>query len=167
MNISDPVSFRKNVVVKFIEKGVVEPFAGNFEKGVYNWTISEAKNRKIIKKWNNKFFVVIYIDKLRSTLFNLTPVMIEQINTEEIKAQQIAFMTHQELNPQKWDDAIQRKMLRDKSKYEVNIEASSSSFFCRKCHKNKTTHYQLQTRSADEPMTTFVTCLNCDARWKC
>jgi transcription elongation factor S-II len=28
------------------------------------------------------------------------------------------------------------------------------------------TYYQLQTRSADEPMTTFVTCVNCDNRWK-
>ena len=28
-------------------------------------------------------------------------------------------------------------------------------------------YYQLQTRSADEPMTTFVTCINCGARWKC
>lgn len=30
----------------------------------------------------------------------------------------------------------------------------------------KTTYYQMQTRSADEPMTTFVTCVNCGNRWK-
>uniref|UniRef100_A0A6C0HSN5 TFIIS-type domain-containing protein n=1 Tax=viral metagenome TaxID=1070528 RepID=A0A6C0HSN5_9ZZZZ len=167
MIIPNPLTFRKNVGQKFIERGIHEKFARNFEKGVFNWTISEAKNRKIIKKWTNKFFVVIYIDKLRTIMLNLTDDIIEKINTEETNAQQVAFMTHQELNPQKWDDAIQRKILRDKSKYEVNIEASSSSFFCRKCHKNKTAHYQLQTRSADEPMTTFVTCLNCDARWRC
>lgn len=167
MNIPDPSSFRKNIVCRFIEKGVNEDFARNFEKGLFNWVICESKTRKIIKKWNNKFFVTIYIDKLRTVFFNLTSELIEKINTEQIKAQQVAFMTHQELNPQKWDESIQRKMLRDKSKYEVNIEAASSSFFCRKCHKNKTAYYQLQTRSADEPMTTFVTCLNCDARWRC
>lgn len=167
MNIPDPVAFRKNVVEKITEKGIIAPFASNFEKGIFNWTISEAKNRKLIKKWCNKFFVVIYIDKLRSAMFNLTPEMISQINSEEIKSQQIAFMTHQELNPQKWDESIQRKILRDNSKYETTLEASSSSFYCRKCHKNKTTHYQLQTRSADEPMTIFVTCINCDAKWRC
>jgi DNA-directed RNA polymerase subunit M/transcription elongation factor TFIIS len=167
MNISDPTTFRKNIVLQIVGRGIRETFATNFEKGIFNWTIQEAKNRKIIKKWNNKFFVIIYIDKLRTTLFNITQEMIEQINSQELKSQQIAFMTHQELNPQKWDDSIQRKILRDKSKYETNIEASSSSFYCRKCHKNKTAHYQLQTRSADEPMTTFVTCLNCDARWRC
>ena len=32
---------------------------------------------------------------------------------------------------------------------------------------SKCTYYQLQTRSADEPMTTFVTCINCGNRWKC
>ena len=167
MNVPDPKLFRKNIVATFVAKGIHEPFATNFEKGIFNWAILEAKNRKIIKKWSNKFFTIIYIDKLRTTIFNLTSEMIKQINEEELKSQQIAFMTHQELNPQKWDDAIQRKILRDKSKYETNIEAATNSFYCRKCHKNKTTYYQLQTRSADEPMTTFVTCLNCDARWRC
>ena len=166
MNIPDPETFRKNVVGQFIEKGINEKFACNFEKGIFNWTIVEANNRKIIKKWSNKYFIVIYIDKLRSVIFNLTLPAIEQINAEEVKSQQVAFMTHQELNPEKWDDAIQRKILRDKSKYETTLEASSSSFYCRKCHKNETAHYQLQTRSADEPMTTFVTCVNCYARWR-
>lgn len=39
-------------------------------------------------------------------------------------------------------------------------------FTCRKCGQNKTTHYSLQTRSADEPMTVFVTCLTCGNRWR-
>ena len=32
--------------------------------------------------------------------------------------------------------------------------------------KNECTYYQLQVRSADEPMTTFITCLNCNFKWK-
>lgn len=38
---------------------------------------------------------------------------------------------------------------------------SSSEFKCRKCKSEKTAVSQAQTRSADEPMTTFVTCLEC------
>jgi DNA-directed RNA polymerase subunit M/transcription elongation factor TFIIS len=55
---------------------------------------------------------------------------------------------------------------------EINSNNNSASepqegmFRCSKCKSKKTTHYQLQTRSADEPMTTFVTCLDCDKRWK-
>ena len=123
--------------------------------------------RKIVKKWDNPSFVVIYLDRLKSIWENLTEETIENIQTKKWLAANVAFMTHQELNTKKWDEAIQRKIKRDENKYEVNIEAATDSFKCRKCHKDKTTYYQLQTRSADEPMTTFVTCLNCDARWRC
>ena len=39
--------------------------------------------------------------------------------------------------------------------------------WCSGCKKkSKCDYYQMQTRSADEPMTTFMTCLECDRRWK-
>jgi DNA-directed RNA polymerase subunit M/transcription elongation factor TFIIS len=62
---------------------------------------------------------------------------------------------------------IEAKIKRDKTKFETNIEAATDTFQCRKCKSKKCTYYQLQTRSADEPMTTFVTCLNCGQRWRC
>lgn len=37
---------------------------------------------------------------------------------------------------------------------------------CGKCKKRNCTYNQMQTRSADEPMTTFVLCNNCGNRWK-
>ena len=39
-------------------------------------------------------------------------------------------------------------------------------FQCTKCNSKKTTYYSLQTRSADEPMTNFVTCVTCKHKWK-
>jgi transcription elongation factor S-II len=42
----------------------------------------------------------------------------------------------------------------------------SGMFQCGKCKQSRTTYFQMQTRSADEPMTTFVTCLNCKNKWK-
>ena len=50
---------------------------------------------------------------------------------------------------------------------EMNIDAATDTFTCRKCKKKKCSYYQMQTRSADEPMTTFVSCLSCGNRWKC
>jgi len=43
---------------------------------------------------------------------------------------------------------------------------SSDQFQCGRCKERKCTYYQKQTRSADEPMTTFVTCTVCGNRWK-
>ena len=39
-------------------------------------------------------------------------------------------------------------------------------FKCRKCKSNDCSYFQLQTRSADEPMTTYVWCYGCGNRWK-
>ncbi|XP_054026829.1 transcription elongation factor A protein 3 [Dryobates pubescens] len=39
-------------------------------------------------------------------------------------------------------------------------------FQCGKCRKKNCTYNQVQTRSADEPMTTFVLCNECGNRWK-
>ena len=52
-------------------------------------------------------------------------------------------------------------------KFEDDKRGATSEFKCRKCKKRECSYYQLQTRSADEPMTTFVTCLNCGNNWKC
>ena len=43
----------------------------------------------------------------------------------------------------------------------------ASLFTCGRCKSIKTTSTQKQTRSADEPMTVFVLCMNCGNRWKC
>ena len=42
----------------------------------------------------------------------------------------------------------------------------TDQFKCSKCGQRKCTYYQKQTRSADEPMTTFITCVNCGKNWK-
>jgi transcription elongation factor S-II len=42
----------------------------------------------------------------------------------------------------------------------------SAAFKCGKCGQHKVAYTQAQTRSADEPMTTFCECVNCGNRWK-
>lgn len=44
--------------------------------------------------------------------------------------------------------------------------AGKGMFQCGKCRSDKTTFYQQQTRSADEPMTIFAMCYACKFRWK-
>jgi transcription elongation factor S-II len=144
-----------------------EKNSNNMEKGIFNYSLKEADRHKIVKKWDNKHFVQIYIDRLRSVVLNLKGDIITHINDGTIKPHIVAFMTHQELSPEKWATLIDAKSKRDKNKFETNIAAATDTFTCRKCKGNQCTYYQMQTRSADEPMTTFVTCIPCGNRWKC
>ena len=47
-----------------------------------------------------------------------------------------------------------------------NIFTGTSEIKCKKCNSKQISHTQLQTRSADEPMTTFFECKDCNNRWK-
>ena len=169
IKIANPDNFRNNIAGKLGAILKRDKDGVNLEKGIYNWAIKEATSNKIVKKWDNPHFVQIYTDKFRSVYVNLeiTPDILEQIQQKTLKPHLFAFMTHQEINHNKWDKLIAAKSIRDKNKYESVSEASTDTFQCRKCHSKKCTYYQMQTRSADEPMTTFVTCIDCGKRWKC
>jgi transcription elongation factor S-II len=167
--IENPDVFRSNIRKKINELFNNEKHSINLEKGIHNWALKESTNRKVIKKWDNPFFIQIYVDHLRSIYINIknNPGLIERVTNSSIKPHEIAFMTHQEMSPDKWAELIKLKSIRDKNKCETQLEASTDTFTCRKCKSKKCSYYQMQTRSADEPMTTFVTCINCENRWKC
>lgn len=171
MIIQNADSFRQNIRRKFSEK-IKDDISGNIgvnlEKGIYNRTLQKADEMNIVKKWDNPYFVQLYIDWLKCIFINLNNVeVMNMITSKKIKAHELAFMTHQDMNPRMWKKIIEDKKNRDKNKFELKVEASTDLFTCRACKSNKCTYTQQQTRSADEPMTTFVTCLECGKRWKC
>lgn len=165
--IENPDNFRANIRKKINEKLDDEKASVNLEKGIFNYTLKEADQRKIVKKWDNKFFIQIYLSHLRSILNNLSENLINEVRSGSIKSHTIAFMTHQELAHDKWAQLIDAKSKRDKNKFEVNVAAATDTFTCRKCKKNQCTYYLMQTRSSDEPMTCYVQCISCNNRWKC
>jgi transcription elongation factor S-II len=166
--IDQPDTFRKNIRAKLLELVKNERKATNLEKGIYNYSLSEATNRKVVKKWDNPYFTQIYLDRMRSIYFNLSDqTLLQSIIDGTNSVKTLAFMTHQEMQPDKWETLIQAKIKKDKCKYDTQQEAMTDTFKCRKCHSKKCSYYQMQTRSADEPMTTFVTCIECANRWKC
>lgn len=160
----------KETIVNMEATGIVniESLPLNIERGIYNYSLKEATNRKIIKKWENKYFVQIYMDRLKTVVFNLkeTPLLIEKLLTGYITPEQFASMSHQEMYPEKWNELIAMKIKRDESKYVNRVEASTDMYQCRKCKSRKCTYYSVQLRSADEPMTTLISCLECSYNWK-
>jgi hypothetical protein len=166
--VEDPVYFRETIIKCFynIVKNNVK--ARNIEKSIYNKSIDESNEKTIIKKWDNYLFVQLYLNRFKFVYFILNnEEIVHKINIGELKAYEIAYKNHQELYPDKWNNQIEEKRLRIENKYFPKIEASTDMYTCRKCKKNQCTYYQVQIRSADEPMTTFVTCVICGTRWKC
>ena len=138
------------------------------EKGIYNYTIQYCKENNIVKKWDYKYFVLVYEDKFRTVYRNLNnSELLESINKKSIKPHEIAFITHQEMKPDRWKFLLEKKKEIENNQFLRKLEANTDTFTCRKCGSNKCNYYQLQTRSADEPMTTFVKCNICENKWKC
>lgn len=169
MNIHNPEVFRTNIVNKLNDIVHHSKKSINIEKGVFNYTIREAEHKKVIQTWDNPHFVCIYVTKLRSVFTNLKNpdgLLLQQLNDSSIKSHSLAELTHQEMCPSKWEKLIEQKSKKDKSIFENKTEAATSTFMCRKCHSRNCTYYMQQTRSADEPMTIFVTCIDCGQRFK-
>ena len=160
--------FRSNISEQLGKILTNENMGINLEKGIYNSCLKTADEKDIIKKWENINFTNLYFEKLKTIFINLKNTQIlNDVLEKKFKVHELAFMTHHEMLPNKWEELINLKKIRDENKYTPKIEASTDNFTCYKCKSKKCSYYQLQTRSADEPMTTFVTCLDCGCRWKC
>lgn len=165
--IDDPDKFRKTILDYLNNKIQNIKISENLEKGIFNYTLEECERKNLIKKWSNEFFGIIYIQKVKTIIFNLNnPDLFNKLIKKEIKAHELAFLNHQCMRPDLWDKLLEEKRIKDENKFTPKIEASTDDFTCFKCKSKKCTFYQLQTRSADEPMTTFVSCLDCGNRWK-
>ena len=167
--ISNPDAFRKNVHAKLTQLLEDDIIALNLEKGVFNYALREANHKKILKKWTNGRFAQLYVDRLRTIYVNLkNQELLTHLKSKEIAPQTLAFMTHQEMNPDRWRDLLNKKNIIDANKYNVNLEASTDLFTCPKpkCRSRRCPYYTLQVRSADEPESIFVTCLDCGKNFR-
>ena len=174
MKIEDPVKFRNNIKDNLNNLIKNKYLTENLEKGIYNYAIKTARERFIVRKWDNHLFVVIYIDKFKSIYFNLNKKnsiknasLLKLLKTKKIKPQDIPFMKHHQMFKEKWEELIQAKIERDTNATKVDYSATTDEFTCFKCKSNQCRYYNLQTRSADEPETTFVSCIGCGNGWKC
>lgn len=113
-----------------------------------------------------------YKAKVRSLFVNLkdktNPGLRESVVSGDLSAEKFANMTSAEMasNERKAEDEKIRADNLFGSLAAGEQEAETDAFQCGRCKQRKCRYRQAQTRSADEPMTTFVTCTNCGNRWK-
>lgn len=165
--ITDPDRFRENLI-KTLNSCIHDiELSKELEKYIIEYATKEANTHKIVVRWDNASFIQLYIDRMRSIYTNLVNDKLRNnLMNKEITPKNLAYMTHQEMDPEHWKDLIDKKRKRDANKYNNNTQASTDMFTCRKCKSKRCTYYELQTRSADEPATIFVTCLDCGKNWK-
>ena len=127
-----------------------------------------------------------YADKSRSIAFNLKKntqlsmdLVFGSIQVDEVvhmTSEQLASADQRKLRAAQAQKLIDSRRLdweqanEDKINEMCGIKGEllkASLFTCFRCKSTKTTSTQKQTRSADEPMTVFVLCMNCGNRWKC
>ena len=127
------------------------------ENGIFEYAILYC----ISHNYPYTFFESIYNDKLNEIIYNLQPKshLLNLIDKNEINIYNISFLKNSEINPKNWEK-ITRKIEYSKLK-ENNLEYTDK-YKCTKCGESKSKVTMQQTRSSDEPMTIFITCLVCD-----
>ncbi|XP_068747739.1 transcription elongation factor A protein 2-like [Montipora capricornis] len=113
-----------------------------------------------------------YKQRVRSRVNNLrdakNPLLKLKVLSGQISPETFATMPTEEMasdEMKKFRQECAKESIRE-AQVAKNQGTETDLFKCGKCGKRRTTYTQLQTRSADEPMTTFVLCLDCGKRWK-
>lgn len=144
----------------------------NLEKCILNHATDRAKATGEVAAWDNHKYANMYKHKFLSLQQSLrdNPKLKQQIIDKRLKTKDIIEMRPEELCPEGvYAKQMEVKIHKELRKQALTQEARNQEGFfkCGRCKSLKTTYYQMQTRSADEPMTVFVSCLNCDRNWKC
>lgn len=134
-----------------------EELADELEEAIY----SEFKNTDM--KYKNR---------VRSRVANLkdpkNPSLRGNFVCGAITAQRLAKMSPEEMASDEMKnlrDRFVKEAIND-AQLATNQGTKTDLLKCGKCKKRNCTYNQLQTRSSDEPMTTFVLCNECGNRWK-
>lgn len=142
------------------------------EQGVYNYSIQCSYEENIIPRWDNKVFKSKYLNRIRSIYTNLKPdSYVGNVNYSkrfadgEILPQNIANMQPDEVFPELWKDIKENEYRKNHQLYMTKPVSMSDDIMCTRCKKKEIIYFEAQTRSADEPMTLFITCINCGKKW--
>ncbi|AYV85820.1 MAG: transcription factor S-II-related protein [Satyrvirus sp.] len=146
--------------VKLLSQYFNKKHCQKIEKGYYDFTKQYCQSNS-----NNLVMAHgIYKDSVKNLLFNCEQKhnTIEKIrkmvSKEKYNPYNLAFLGPDELDKDNWMRIILRK---NTTEEKLNNLPTVEWNACRVCKNKEYFYYQLQTRSADEPMTIYYTCKKC------
>lgn len=131
------------------------------ENSIFEYTLIYSRNNDI----SDNLMYAIYNDKLQEIIININPTsfiknnyLYNAIMNNEIDAKTVGFLTPDEIFPDAWRNIKEKREYR---RFKEENMASTDMYKCYKCGERKCKVSMMQTRGADEPMTTFISCLVC------
>lgn len=163
---------RAKVVARFRAALDDDTLARHLEIALWNWALRTCK-RDRIPLYFTKRLRYRYTTRALSLQFNLTharnPGLRDRVLARKVPLKQLVDMKPQEMFPELWEPVYQRVAERQLRRMAASTSAETApdgSYVCARCKSAKTVYTAMQTRSADEPMTIFVSCLSCGKNWK-
>ena len=142
----------------------------DIETAIHNFAIFRAEKDGL----SNKSFMFrnLYVSKAREMTDNLDPqrylkntFLHGAVLSGHLLPKDLPYMRPHDLFPTNWSSLIDDKKKIAELKYNTTTEASTDLYKCKRCKSRRCSSYELQTRSADEPCTAFINCLDCGSRW--
>ena len=160
-------------IIRLFKGYLNEDECRKFERCVYVATLRVATQRHIGKTWSHPPFVEIYETVAKHIASNFHPCsyvknleLFDRYKKGHVTFEEISQMDTYQLFEGRWHDSFEAQKVREKRQLEGNKAMATDRFICSRCRKRECTYYEMQTRSADEPMTIFITCLNCGKHWR-
>ena len=143
----------------------------NLEKCTHNWAIKRSLEFNDVPAYDNRHHMDRYKHKYMEMRSNLikSPHLKNDLVSGKVKPSMVIHFSPKALNENGlYAKEVEANVAKNmKKEYNaINDPDYKGIFKCNKCRQYKTTYYEMQTRSADEPMTVFVTCHVCSITWK-
>lgn len=148
----------RHIGLKMFEQFINKKDAEEIEEILYNY--SENNDYKYTIKLKYLFELI----NPESYLYDKT--ILENLKNKNLTYYDLIHFKPWELCKDKWKIFVEEQNKTDKIIMDKTPIYTTKQFTCSKCKKNECKTYSLQTRSADEPTTIFVNCINCDNTWK-
>ncbi len=136
--------------------------ADKLETGIFEFSLVKITFENI----PFEFVTNIYAEKLNYICANIdvhndrikNTTMKSNLINGHINPYFVPFMSPEQVHPARWKTLLDKVSIIERENNNIRV---TDIYKCFRCGNRKTKTSQMQTRSADEPMTIFVTCLVC------